>query len=258
MYVCELHFELFDNSTLTEVERSIASVMDALRYNGQVLGREFPVIIGEGVFSVRAVIPETDSLHPDYHSPQVAQTIKQLSQVGLLAPKVKVLGRDLNSDMTSPTERPSWMVLYTSYVHTCSPLKCGDELLPIPLYHIPATFNGDHKAVLKWQTEWQACDELQMAAGSQVEFAALLELKECDSDLFRRGWDLRGRIEYLTKIPTYYYQYQVGGESLEAESQRGCPKCGSTEWKVAEPLHGLFHFRCEPCRIVSNLSWDFQ
>ncbi|MGL4750493.1 MAG: DUF2310 family Zn-ribbon-containing protein, partial [Shewanella sp.] len=25
-----------------------------------------------------------------------------------------------------------------------------------------------------------------------------------------------------------------------------------------EPLLDMFHFRCEPCRIVSNLSWDHQ
>ncbi|MBP7665144.1 MAG: DUF2310 family Zn-ribbon-containing protein, partial [Shewanella sp.] len=24
------------------------------------------------------------------------------------------------------------------------------------------------------------------------------------------------------------------------------------------PLLDMFHFRCEPCRIVSNLSWDHQ
>ncbi len=258
MYVCELQFEIFDNTTLSDAERAINGLMDALRYNGQVLGREFPVVIGEGIFTVRAVCPEAESLHPSYYSPQVEAQIKRLSQACLLAPKVKVLGVDLNSDSCSDTEAPSWFVLYTSFVHTCSPLKCGDALMPVPLYHIPAVFNGDQKAILKWQTEWQACDEIQMAAGCKAEHATLHEIKDVDSDLFRRGWDLRGRIEYLTKIPTYYYQYQVGGESLEAEEQRCCPKCGSADWKLSESLHGLFHFRCEPCRIVSNLSWDFQ
>ncbi|WP_413113755.1 Zn-ribbon-containing protein [Thaumasiovibrio sp. DFM-14] len=258
MYVCELQFDLFDNTTFTDVEVSINALMDALRYNGQVLGREFPVVIGEGVFSVRAVTPESDSLHPDYHSPQVKACLARLSQASLLSPKIKVLGRDLNSDTSSDTEHPTWFVLYTSYVHTSSPLKCGDQLMPIPLYQLPATFNGDHKAVVKWQTEWQACDELQMAAGCQAEHAALHEMRDVDSDLFRRGWDLRGRIEYLTKIPTYYYQYQVGGNSREEELTRCCPKCGSADWRLDAPLHDLFHFRCEPCRIVSNLSWDFQ
>jgi predicted nucleic acid-binding Zn ribbon protein len=140
----------------------------------------------------------------------------------------------------------------------CSPLRNGDNLLPIPLYQLPATFNGDHKRIIKWQTEWQACDELQMAAATKAEFAALDEITRADSDLFRRGWDLRGRIEYLTNIPTYYYLYRVGGESLQAELARPCPRCGSKDWKLDEPLLDMFHFRCEPCRIVSNLSWDHQ
>ncbi|MEL6115483.1 Zn-ribbon-containing protein [Photobacterium sp. SP02] len=256
MYVVELQFECFDNTTVAAVEQAINGLMDALRYNGQVLGREFPVVMDDAVFKVRAVCPEKTSLHSQFHSPQVKAGINRLTQASLLAPKIKVLGRDINSEATAE-EAPGWQVLYTTYVHTCSPLRSGDSLLPIPLYRIPATFNGDHKALVKWQTEWQACDEIQMAGGCKAEHAALHEIRDADSDLFRRGWDLRGRVEYLTKVPTYYYQYRVGGVSLSDEADRPCPKCGQA-WRVDEPIHGIFHFKCDPCRLVSNLSWDYQ
>ncbi|WED21193.1 Zn-ribbon-containing protein [Vibrio sp. JC009] len=255
MYVTELIFECFDNTTVSAVDRAINGLMEALRYNGQVLGREFPIAMGEGTFSVRVVCPEEDSLHPDNHSDYVNFCIKELSGAALLSPKVRVLGRDLNSEQVAEEERPGWQVLYTTYVHTCSPLRSGETLLPIPLYRNGPTLNGDHKAVVKWQTEWQACDELQMAGGCKAEHAALKEITSTESDLFRRGWDLRGRIEYITKIPTYYYQYRVGGESLEAERSRKCPKCGG-EWLLDEPLHDIFYFKCDNCRIVSNISWD--
>jgi predicted nucleic acid-binding Zn ribbon protein len=134
-------------------------------------------------------------------------------------------------------------------------LRSGDTLLPIPLYRNSPTLNGDHKAVIKWQTEWQACDELQMAGGCKAEHAALKEITQISSDLFRRGWDIRGRIEYVTGIPTYYYLYRVGGISLEDEKLRKCPKCGG-EWRLDEPLHDIFYFKCDTCRIVSNISWD--
>ena len=94
-----------------------------------------------------------------------------------------------------------------------------------------------------------------MAGGCRAEHAALHEICDVDSVLFRRGWDLRGRIEYITKVPTYYYQYRVGGQSLESEKARKCPKCGG-EWLLDEPLHDIFHFKCDDCRIVSNISWD--
>ncbi|NRF62724.1 Zn-ribbon-containing protein [Vibrio coralliilyticus] len=255
MYVVELQFECFDNTTIYAVDKAINGLMDALRYNGQVLGREFPIVMGEGEFFVRVVCPEQESLHPKYHSDFVNVCIERLAEACLLAPKARLLGRDLNSEQAAEETTPEWQVLYTTYVHTCSPLRSGESLLPIPLYRNGPTLNGDHKAVIKWQTEWQACDEIQMAGACRAEHAALHEICDADSVLFKRGWDLRGRIEYVTEIPTYYYQYRVGGKSLTDEKQRKCPKCGG-EWLLDEPLHDIFHFKCDECRIVSNISWD--
>ncbi|MGV3003073.1 Zn-ribbon-containing protein [Vibrio sp. E150_018] len=258
MYVVELRFECFDNTTIDAVEKAINGLFDALRYNGQILGREFPIIIGDGEFRARLICPEANSLHADYHSDYVKVCLQRLTEAKVLAPKVKVLGQDLNSEQTVSFDEqntPSWQVLYTTFVHSCSPLRCGDTFRPIPLYHNPPTLNGDHKSLVKWQTEWQACDELQMAGACEAEHAGLKEIAQVDSDLFRRGWDLRGRLEYITKIPTYYYLYRVGGESLQAEQSRPCPRCGG-DWKLEQPLHDIFYFKCDDCRIVSNLSWD--
>ena len=55
MYVVELQFECFDNTTVSAVDKAINGLMDALRYNGQVLGREFPIVMGNGEFYVRVV-----------------------------------------------------------------------------------------------------------------------------------------------------------------------------------------------------------
>ena len=255
MYVVELQFECFDNTTITAVEKGINGLMDALRFNGQVLGREFPIVMGDGEFYVRVVCPEQDSLHPKNHSDFVKVCFKRLSDAFLLAPKMRLLGQDLNSEESAEITPPSWQVLYTTYVHTCSPLRSGDTLLPIPLYRNPPTLNGDHKSVIKWQTEWQACDEVQMGGGCRAEHATLRELSDVSSDLFRRGWDLRGRIEFMTHIPTYYYLYKVGGKNLVEEKARKCPKCEG-EWLLDEPLHDIFHFKCDDCRLVSNISWD--
>ncbi|MBL4830118.1 MAG: Zn-ribbon-containing protein [Aliivibrio sp.] len=257
MIVVELQFECFDNTTVTAVDQAINRLIEAWRYNGQILGREFPIVMGDGDFRVRVVCPEESSLQASYNSDFVNVSIELLSEAMLLFPKAKLLGRDINSEESAVDETPSWQVIYTTYLHTCSPLRSGDTLMPIPLYRNPATFNGDHKTVIKWQTEWQACDEIQMADACAAKFAAVREISDIESDLFRRGWDIRGRIEHLTKIPTYYYQYQVGGKSLEEQRDRGCPKCGQA-WRVETAIHDIFDFKCDDCRIVSNLSWDFQ
>lgn len=257
MFVIELRFEPFADTTISLAEKAINQYLEALRANGQILGREFAVAYNDGEFKVRLMMPEKTSLAHRHNSPWVKATLSGLTEAKLLAPREKFIGQDINSEVSN-TEPASWQLLYTSYVHMCSPLRSGDNLLPIPLYQIPATFNGDHKRIIKWQSEWQACDELQMAAATKAEFAALDEISSVDSDMFRRGWDIRGRIEYLTQIPTYYYLYRVGGQSLQSELNRPCPKCGSAEWKLDSPLLDMFQFRCEPCRIISNLSWDHQ
>lgn len=257
MYITEIIFECFDNTTLSAVDTAVNGLLDAWRYNGQILGREFPLLMSDGAFQVRVVCPEIDSLSTQYHSEQVKLKLKQLSNANLTSPKIKVLGRDVNSEQSALSLPQKWQVLYTTYVHTCSPLRCGESFMPVPLYKIPPVFNGDQKAIVKWQTEWQACDEIQMAGAFQAEFAALSEIQDVESLLFRKGWDLRGRIEYLTQVPTYYYQYQVGGTEKEIEQNRPCPRCGG-DWRLSEPLHDLIYFKCDHCKIVSNLSWDFQ
>ena len=73
----------------------------------------------------------------------------------------------------------------------------------------------------------------------------------------RRGKDITKRISFLTKKPVYYYLYRVGGVDKASELERKCPSCNG-DWKLDEPWFGLFDFRCEPCGLVSNVSWDFQ
>ena len=104
--------------------------------------------------------------------------------------------------------------------------------------------------------DWEACDQLQMN-GSIAEHAVLHEISEVGSRLQRRGSDLARRLEGLCGIPTYYYLYRVGGLSAAGEKARPCPSCGG-EWALAAPLHEIFDFKCDPCRLVSNLSWDFK
>lgn len=256
MWVCELQFDCYQDTALAEAESAIRQLLDALRYNGQILGREFPTVIHQGWLTSRVVCPEADSLHPRHYSRQVERAVERLHQAGLTSPKVTPRGPDLNSDTSDEAHSPSWQVLYTSYLHTCSPLRCGEHFAPIPLYRIPAVANGDFKQVLKWQEDWEACDQLQMN-GSILEHQAVEEIASTTSLLSRRGRDLAKRIEFLTQVPTFYYLYRVGGDSLAAEQARPCPGCGG-DWRLDTPLHDIFDFFCEPCRLVSNLSWDFK
>src|SRR5690606_32072270 len=115
MYILELCFECYRDTSLGEAERAIVNYLDMLRYQGQILGREFPTSMPEGYFVSRVVWPEQDSPHPDNQSEQVKLAEQGLHQAGLLGPKPHLQGADLLSDSTDPCghdgERPSWMLL---------------------------------------------------------------------------------------------------------------------------------------------------
>jgi predicted nucleic acid-binding Zn ribbon protein len=257
MIVAELTFECYRDTTISAVEQAINPLIDSYYFNGQIIGREFPTVIKDGYFVTRVVCPQTDSLQPRNNSEIVDFYCDKLSDAGLKQPTLKIQGMDINSDSSDECEKPSWQILYTTFVHSCSPLRCGDHFSPIPLYTLPPIANGDFKTLLKWQQDWQACDQIQMNGATAAEFATSDELTKIDSSLTRRGTDICKKLELLSGIPTYYYLYRTAGESLQAEQNRTCPSCHAN-WKLENVLHDIFNFKCDSCRLVSNLSWDFQ
>lgn len=256
MILAKLEFECFEDTTITAVERAVSGLMTELKYNGQIIGQEFPTLLKDGYFISQVLCPEEGSLAYTNHNKAVKGAISALNNAGILQPKISILGQELHSDTTDPEHQPSWQILYTSYVQTCSPLRCGDHFSPIPLYRIPAVANGCFKQLINWQQDWQACDQLQMN-GRSAEFAALAEIGELTSSLSNRGMALRAKIEQQTGVATYYYLYRVGGESANSEEKRRCPGCNSP-WALPEPQHQVIDFKCDNCRIVSNISWDYK
>ncbi|MDO4627469.1 MAG: Zn-ribbon-containing protein [Pasteurellaceae bacterium] len=255
MYLIDVFFTGYAN----DAPFLINQIVDQWRYNGQIIGREIPLFLAQQEdqqgFALRVVCPEQQSLLPDYHNQPVQNALQQAENRGIFFDSFQVVADDLNSDSTSATAKPNWQLLYTTYLQSCSPLHSGDDLSPIPLYLAFRDAPHLSQDMIKWQENWQACDQLQMN-GSALEQAALNELSAVDSTLFKHGYALRQEIEQHTHIPTYYYLYRVGGESLASEQQRCCPRCHS-DWRLATSLFDMIYFKCDNCRLVSNLSWSF-
>ncbi|MGQ8820649.1 Zn-ribbon-containing protein [Bibersteinia trehalosi] len=234
----------------------INQILEQWRFNGQILGREFGVThhkLGEQFeFQVRLSLPEQDSLLDKYNNDWVRQAIEYAEQAGVALIFFEIVGRDYNENDTANCEPASFQLLYTSYVDSASPLYHGDVLQAIPLYRL-----GDQpeltEQILKWQENWQACDQLQMNGGV-LEQEALAQISELESPLSQQGRALCAAIEQVSQIPTYYYLYRLGSD-INLENERKCPSCHG-EWKLTEPLHEIFHFKCDKCRLLSNLSWE--
>ena len=259
MYLIEIFFRYTPTDTEQNPTYPLNQIIDQWRYNGQIIGREIPLYFAEQEemegFAIRVICPEQNSLLPEYNNQEVDKTLEYAEKCGLFLDSFQVVADDLNSDTTSEVDKPSWQVLYTTYLQSCSPLHSGDDLAPIPLYKSLKNIPHLSMDVIKWQETWQACDQLQMN-GSVLEQQALAEISNVDSTLSKHGRYLVKEIEQQTGVPTYYYLYRIGGESLETEQKRCCPNCGSN-WALESPFFDLFHFKCDDCRLVSNLSWHY-
>lgn len=236
----------------------INQIIEQWRYNGQIIGREIGVThhqLGETAeFQAHLNLPEQESLLPENNNDWVNQALEAAQQAGVFFEFFEILGRDYNENDTSPNAKPTFQILYTTHLENASPLYNGEDFCAIPLYKL-----GEQpeltEALIKWQENWQACDQLQMN-GSVLEAQALAEISNADSPLSQQGRALATEVEKVSAIPTFYYLYRLGKDP-EIEHHRPCPSCGG-EWKLPLPLHGIFHFKCDRCRLVSNLSWELQ
>ena len=260
MYLIEPFFKLTAlENDIGQQSRLLNAVIDQWRYNGQIIGREIPLYLteedGEQSFAMRVICPEQDSLLPENNNQSVNQAMEHAEKSGLNFQGFQIIADDLNSDGTAECSQPAWQMLYTTHLQSCSPLHSGDDFSPIPLYKQLKNQPHLSQDLIKWQENWQACDQLQMN-GSALEKESLSEIAEVNSTLTKHGRYLAAEIEKGSGIPTYYYLYRVGGHSLESEQQRCCPQCGGN-WALETPLFDIIHFKCDPCRLVSNVSWNF-
>lgn len=253
--IVNFSYQNFKSDTVTLINQ----IINQWRYNGQIIGREFAVTFQqteqENLFQTRVSTPEQTSLMPENNSEEVNEALLQAEEAGVLFQSFEIVGRDYQAEQTSEIKQQPFQVLYTTYLDSCSPIYGGEDFCPIPLYQATQQTQMLGEQVIKWQEDWQACDQLQMNGGA-LEQVALQQISEVDSELAQQGRALCQQLEAVQNVPTYYYLYRLGDDP-DVEYNRLCPSCHGA-WKLAEPLHGMLHFKCDKCRLVSNLSWEVQ
>jgi predicted nucleic acid-binding Zn ribbon protein len=258
MYHLEITFGYSGTPDEATVLRGLENLLGAWVKNGQMLNGDWPVIFGRDHCRAIAACPEPTSLQSRHANRWIREAMSKLELHGLLKPRVKLLGRGIDSSTADKCRRPSWYIMMTNYVSIESPLRCGDHYLPVPLYRVPPTheLSSDYYDVLSWQKQWKSCDQLQMACGFGERWATK-QISDPRSALSTTGRDLCRLIEDQSGVPTYYYLYRGAGRSAASEAKRPCPACGR-KWALPEPLHNVFDFKCDRCRLVSNVAWSVQ
>ncbi|WP_265411016.1 Zn-ribbon-containing protein [Actinobacillus pleuropneumoniae] len=252
--IANFSYQNFESDPVTLINQ----IINQWRFNGQIIGREFSVTYHQNPqahFQVRVSTPEQTSLMPEWNSAEVNEALLQAEENGVAFESFEVVGRDYQAEQTSELEQQAFQILYTTHLDSCSPVYGGEDFCVIPLYKAIKQQQQLGEQLIKWQENWQACDQLQMNGGV-LEQQALSQISEVDSELSQTGIDLCRQLETLSGVPTLYYLYRLGND-VAVEHQRKCPKCQG-EWKLAQPLHQMFHFKCDKCRLISNLSWEVQ
>lgn len=252
MYVAQLTMTAQMPVDRDTASHAINSLLAALRMNGQVCGREWPIAITSEDYTATVLIPEPTALEAVHHNHYATQSLDALHTAGLSAPEITI-ARDVDGAGTCNCAQSQSLILYTYDVSLEPPLRCGDCFLPVPLYRVPPIKDVDYYEIICWQSDYQACDRLQMNC-TTLERPATRQISRVDSSLSQFGLDICRRLTETTHLPVYYYLYSDSARSRRQEQKRLCPSCGS-EWLLAAPWH-KFDFKCDRCRLLSTLSWN--
>lgn len=255
MYLAELRFKVIADTTLTSAEKAIRCYHEALIFNGQIIGREFPTALQQDVFCSRIVLAHADALQPKQFSYRGKLAEEQLAAAGLAYPQLSILGQDLLSQPSCQT-LPAELVLFTTFSDSCSPVRCAQTLLPVPLYWL-ASAATDHEALIRWQIQFQALDEIQLQAQRVLPKAAENSLQQLHSKLNRQGRQLARQLSQLNERPVFYALYSGSSANCTVEANKCCPSC-KQPWRLPIPQADLFDFRCNSCQLLSNIAWECQ
>ena len=255
MYLAELRFRIIADTDLSQAEQAIRTYIEALIFNGQVLGREFPTAWQQDAFSSRVVLASQDALASKWQSARVRQAEQQLAVAGLGYAQLTLLGLDLMSQQACEV-LPNSLILFTSFADTCSPLRCADTLRPVPLFWLNAT-EMDFEALIRWQIQFQALDEIQLQEDRVLPKIAENSLQQLHSKLNRRGRQLAQQISKRNKLPIWYALYSGSSNDCEQDPHKCCPSCGAN-WRLATPRLEMFDFQCDNCQLLSNIAWECQ
>lgn len=260
MWVAELCFKVIADTDYSRAEAALRRYLEALIFNGQVLGREWPTHFAQDSFYTRVVLPAADALHPSQHSERGRLALAQLGDAGLGYPQLAMLGHDLMSNHSDPCHdegvEPTAYIWYSRFAQMNSVLYCADHFAPVPLYRAAVRTTNDYEDVIRWQLQYQALDEIQMQETSMLP-STEQALQDVNSRLNHAGRQLAQECATALKRPVYYALYSGSSDDCQREVSKTCPSCGG-HWKLDEPWHGLFDFRCERCSLVSNIAWQCQ
>lgn len=252
MYIQEVSITIANRSNREELFETFQLFVSRYRGSGQKQGElESTFIQGKQMVALPYTL-EKDSLHKKYNNHYVNRDREKLETLCGAPLKIRTVGKT-SPDYKGPCscKEPAFYILITNYISITSPVNCGSCGLPVPLYRFPVYNDHGYMDILRWESNYIACDTLQM--DSEVgEKWGLNQMENPKSQLSRQGRKICSKLEKLVSKPVYYYLHnysRYSGDNLN----RTCPEC-QRKWGLKKRLHNLYDFKCDHCRLLSVIS----
>lgn len=255
MLAVELKFDPLARGASDEKVDAITWLIAALVRNGNLLKEFFLVDESKG-WTIYGAAPARDAFHKANWNEYVQQRIIGLRAVNLRRPRIRFLGTVPETSDACRCAKPRSVLLFTTFLRLEPPVSCLHCNGAVPLYRLPRPKTGEHSGLLSWNSNYQACDALQMNCTVGERFGER-QMSDPTSSLSRSGLAVCKELELLTGRPVYYYLYRANARSRSAEVRRKCPVCGGP-WLLKKPLHGRFDFKCDKCHLLSNIAWNVR
>lgn len=251
MILARISFGRRGRRSADELEDIATTYLALLLRNGQICDEYF-YAWSRGVLNAYVHLAGPTALAVRHHSKRGLREQRAVVRAFGGKPGFTIL------DDAAPRKSARWqdapfLYLFTHAFDSAPPVLRGDSGVPVPSYLLPVT-DQDREYLFSWQQAYASHDDIWIGSGA-LEIAAYRELADPASELSRYGRDLCREIETATGIATYYYLMRYWGRQGN-EAARACPGCGCswrTEWPEEGEPFWHFHFRCDPCRLVSHL-----
>lgn len=257
MYSLVLKFNLLGKRNNDKASDAINSLLSVLLMNGQINDSSWTIYFKENTYHACVMTPERNSLSARNDNNYVKRFKAELKTIGLSTPEIIINGKDIDSSPVGSISKSEFFFLFTNYLTLESSIRDSLNFNPIPLYKLPKTYDDEYYDIIGWQSDYKYCDGLQMGCNTGEKFGTK-EISLIDSSLSKRGLEICNRLSKTMGKPFYYYLYKGNCRSYKEEEKRCCAGCGNKKWKLKTPLFDMFDFKCEKCKIVSNIAWNLR
>jgi predicted nucleic acid-binding Zn ribbon protein len=255
MFSLELRFAAKPGAEREAQFDAIGSYVAALRRNGNLL-KEWLIAAEDHGWTVYAAAPARDAFKKANQNEFVRKRLSTLKEAKVGRPFVRFLSTLPDTAPDCRCSAPLAYFLFTTFLHSEPPVRCLECNGVVPLYRLPTPKTGEYSALLTWEADYKACDTLQINSTVGVRFGER-QMSTLTSSLSRSGLAVCRELEERTERPVYYYLFRSSARSRSAEMRRGCPNCGR-KWRLQVPLYGKFDFKCDACRLLSNIAWNVR